>query len=478
MPPTVSSPDRIRFGSDGYRGIIGDSFTWRTVERLVSGTIEFLRRSGHSGSTIPIGYDTRFMADSYAKAACIALETAGFKPVLASEFCPSPYLSYSVKKLGAPLGVMFTASHNPARYLGYKLKGPEGGSSLPEVNRAVEEYAATATDEWNPHLVFGPDLEYEVFDLSGDYIKTMTGYTGKKLGGHSFDLTIDFVHGTTALLYRRALEELGVGFNPLHTQRDPTFSLRKPEPLPEQLEELFGWTEAGGKSAFGAAFDGDGDRLGLIDEENTFVPPEDIFAICLLHLIEDRGMSGRIVKTVSFSSLIDRIAREFSLELVEVPVCFKHSTLELLKPGTLAAGEESGGIGFAFHLPERDALLTLILVLSAMAERGLSLVEMRRSIAERFGHPHFLRSDIPLANGRQVETVRKRLAEVAGDPSLIGLKQAELSTLDGIKLSYPEGFILFRFSGTEPLVRIYCEHAVMGEEKALLQRAKEYLFGG
>lgn len=477
MPPAASSPERTRFGSDGYRGVIGDSFTWRTVEQLISGTIEFLRESGHSGSAIPIGYDTRFMADDYAKAACLAMKSAGFKPVLAHEYCPSPYLSFSVKMLGAPLGIMFTASHNPARYLGYKLKGPEGGSALPEVNRAVEECAATASGEWNPQLVFTPGLEFERFDLSGEYIKTMAGYAGKKLGAHKFDLTIDFVHGTAALLYRRALEELGVSFNLLHTERDPTFALRKPEPLPEQLEELFGWIEAGGKSSFGAAFDGDGDRLGMIDEEGTFVPPEDIFAICLLHLVEDRGMSGRIAKTVSFSTLIDRIAREFGHELVEVPVGFKHSTMELLKPGTLAAGEESGGFGFAFHLPERDALLTLILVLSAMAERGLSLVEMRRSIVERFGHPHFLRRDTPLAGNEQAGSVRLRLNEVASKPSLIGLGEAELSTLDGTKLSYPEGFILFRFSGTEPLVRIYCEHSVAGEEEALLERAKRYLFG-
>jgi len=477
MPPASSSPERIRFGSDGYRGVIGDSFTWRTVERLVAGTAEFMRQSGNAGSAVPIGYDSRFMADAYARAAYLALESEGFKPVLSRECCPSPYLSFSVKKLGAPLGIMFTASHNPARYLGYKLKGPEGGSALPELNKAVERLTETARGEWDPSSVFTPGLEFKHFDLSEDYIKTMSGYASEGLRNHE-DLTIDFVHGATALLYRRTLESIGLSFNPLHTEQDPTFASRKPEPLPEQLEELFGWVEAGGENAFGAAFDGDGDRLGIIDEEDVFVPPEDIFALCLLHLIEDRGMSGRIVKTVSFSTLIDRIAREFGLELVEVPVGFKHSTLELLRPGTLAAGEESGGIGFAFHLPERDALLTLILVLSAMAERKQPLAELRRLIGERFGHPHFLRRDLQLADTREAEEVRQRLSQVAADPSLLGLKSAEVSTLDGTKLIYPEGFILFRFSGTEPLIRIYCEHEAQGEEEAMLEKAEGFLFGG
>ncbi len=473
--PHTKSP--LRFGSDGYRGIIGDTFSWDYIARLTAGTAAYLRSTGAGpGAPIPIGYDTRFLAPYYARAVYHALREEGFSPALASTFCPSPYLSFSVKKIGAPMGVMITASHNPSSFLGYKLKGPEGGSALPEVTKAVEEFAENAKPDYNPEPAFSLTSEYEEFDCREEYAEVMRGYASPALADFPFDLTVDFVRGTTAYIYLPALQSLGLEFTTVHTERDPLFAGGKPEPVPEQLEELVGWVDAGGETAFGAAFDGDGDRLGLIDEASQFVPPEDIYVICLLHLVEDRGMSGRVVKSVSLSSLIDLAAQEFGLQVVEVPVGFKHSTKEMLVPGTLMAAEESGGFGFGFHLPERDALLALILILSAMAERKTTLRQLRESIAGRFGHPHFYRQDIPLVGLSQAEVVRQRIAALKHDPSTVGIHSARISQLDGLKFSFPEGFLLLRFSGTEPLVRIYCEHKEENREKDLVQRVKDFLF--
>jgi phosphomannomutase len=474
MPPQPTAGE-LRFGSDGYRGVIGDTFCWEQVARLTAGVAQYLKLRGVSrAQPIPIGYDTRFLAQHYARAVYLALESEGFTPKLTSTFCPSPYLSFAVKRMNAPLGIMLTASHNPARYLGFKLKGPEGGSALPELNREVEQYAAEASPDYDPSPAFSA-IGYGQFDLRHEYEATMLSYAGSALAKYPFNLSIDFVYGTAAHLYLQVLNAAGVKFAPIHTERDPRFGGGKPEPIPSQLEELVGWAESGGPTSFGAAFDGDGDRLGLIDEHGEFVPPEDIFAICLLHLVEDRGLRGRVVKSVSFSTLIDRICAALSLKLVEVPVGFKHSTRELLLPNTLMAAEESGGFGFGFHLPERDALLALLIVLSAMAARKSSLRALRDGIAKRFGHPCFAREDIALAGDEQAAAVREKIARVKLAPELIGLEGARLSEMDGVKLTFAEGFILLRFSGTEPLVRIYCEHAVQDSEHALIARVKEFL---
>ncbi len=475
--PTPHPRPALHFGSDGYRGVIGDTYSWEHVARMTAGTAGYLRDSGaEMGAPVLIGYDTRFLAPYFARAVYHALREEGFSPAISTAFCPSPYLSFAVKRMGAPMGIMITASHNPARYLGYKLKGPEGGSALPDVNKAVEKLAEKAEPDYDPEPAFAFTQEYDEFDLRDEYAEVMKGYAAPALVDCSFDLTIDFVRGATAHVYQHAMQGLGLEFAAIHTERDPLFAGGKPEPTPEQLEELTGWVNAGSGTAFGAAFDGDGDRLGLIDESGQFVPPEDIYAICLLHLVEDRGLRGRIVKSVSFSTLIDRVAQELGQQVVEVPVGFKHSTKELVQPGTLMAAEESGGFGFGFHLPERDALLALIIVLSAMAERKAQLQELREHIAERFGHPHFHRQDIPLAGSAQAEAVGKRVAIIRDNPELAGIQTVRISELDGLKIVFPEGFLLLRFSGTEPLLRIYCEHEAENLEKELTQRVREFLF--
>jgi phosphomannomutase len=179
---------------------------------------------------------------------------------------------------------------------------------------------------------------------------------------------------------------------------------------------------------------------------------------------------------VSFSSLIDRVALVLGQQVVDVPVGFKHSTKEMLKSGTLMAAEESGGFGFGFHLPERDALLALIIVLSAMAQRKAQLRELREHIAERFGHPYFLREDVQLTSTTQEEDVRQRVTMLRGEPELAGMQADRISELDGLKIIFPEGFLLLRFSGTEPLLRIYCEHQVENREKEVVRRVRDFLF--
>ena len=465
----------IRFGSDGYRGVIGEDFTWQRVSRLAAATAKYLHNAGApKDSVIPIGYDTRFLALQYARAVYGALRQEGFQPCLAATPCPSPYLSFAVRRFEAPLGIMLTASHNPARYLGFKLKGPEGGSALPEVNQAVERLAGEDAIEFGFASAFARTTVYEQFDLRADYEDAIRGYAAVQLAELPLSVNVDFMYGSTGYVYLPVLRTLLRDFTPIHHEPDPCFGGGKPEPISEQLDELVGWVEARSGSC-GAAFDGDGDRLGLIDEDGVFVPPEDIYAICLLHLVEDRGMRGRVIKSVSFSSLVDRVATELGLDTVEVPVGFKHSTERMLEPGALMAAEESGGFGFAFHLPERDALLTLVIVLSALAQRKLNLRQLRSQLAARFGRPCFRRLDVPLAGAAQREVLQGRLEQLKTAPSLAGVRATSTSDLDGVKLNYPGGFLLLRLSGTEPLLRIYCEHTSEEGLRATIDRAQRFL---
>lgn len=466
----------LSFGSDGFRGIIGNNFSWDVLARLTAATLACLQEQGiPKGAPVPVGFDARFLASHFAQLVYMGLLQGGMQPLLSTSYIPSPYLSFVVRKLRAPIGVMLTASHNPADYLGFKPKGPEGGSALPEVQARIAELSASVPPiDLDPYVVFSPALQFEHFDFETDYARTLAGQLAGEPLGQDFQLVLDFMHGSAASVNAPVLHRLAVAFTTTRDEPDPLFAGAKPEPVAANLQELRSRVLATGKKSIGAAFDGDGDRLGLIDEAGEILPNEDIFAICLLHLIEDRNQHGRIVKTVSFSSLIDRVAATFNLPVVEIPVGFKHATRELMVPGTLAAGEESGGIGFGSYLPERDALLTLLLVLEAMTMRARGLCEMRRELADRFGKSYFAHKDVPLVNLSQMEDVRKRMAELAASPDRVGLPDASPERLDGLKLRHKHGFLLIRLSGTEPILRIYCDDSSEGHEWELARRAEQF----
>lgn len=463
-------------GSDGFRGVIGDSFSWSVVAHLIAATLSYLdEQATPAGAPIPVGFDTRFLARHFACLVYLGLLQGKMKPTLSRSNIPSPYLSYAVRKLGAPLGIMVTASHNPAAYLGFKPKGPEGGSALPEVQMRIAELAASVRPiDMDPYVVFGPTLEFQHFNFEADYARALASLLATKELAQDRQLAVDFMHGSAFPLYGHVLEELGVSFIPVRIEQDPLFAGGNPEPVAGNLEELRSQVIAGATRSIGAAFDGDGDRLRLVDESGEVVPNEDIFAICLLHLIEDRNQRGRIVKTVSFSELIDRLATAFNLPVVETPVGFKHATRELMVPDTLAAGEESGGIGFGFYLPERDALLALLLVLEAMRMRGKQLVELRLELAERFGRSYFAHQDVPLSGRTDTRQVLRQMEELAASPAKVGLPDAVPDRMDGLKLRHREGFLLVRLSGTEPVLRIYCDDTTEGREWELVRRAVSY----
>ncbi len=468
---------KLKFGSDGYRGIIGRDFTWTTVERLALATAHAIKQiCPESYHPIPVGYDTRFLAKQFAIGVCYVLEKAGYKPVLSNNFCPSPYISFAVKEFTAPLGVVITSSHNPFYYLGYKIKGKEGGSALPEIQELISTLSGEVDANYiDSEEIFANAYFPEKFNLTNSYtqhlIKLLDAEAIRKLSS----VTIDFMHGASSVVNCAVLNGIGVNHQPIRTTPDPLFGGGRPEPVGDELKTLSAWVEADVEKSFGAAFDGDGDRLGLVDETGEVIPPHEVYGILLLHLLENRNMKGRVVKTVSFSKFIDRIASAFGAQVVEIPVGFKYATKELLKEGTLTAGEESGGIGFGFYLPERDALLELLLVLEAMAISGKNLRDLREEICDRFEKSYFYHEDILLKNSSEVARMNQLISELKDTPERLQIKYEKVSTIDGLKLDWDKGFLLLRLSGTEPLLRIYCDDTNNGRVEDCVARAKRIL---
>jgi phosphomannomutase len=459
----------IEFGSDGFRGVIGDALTRESVAAITHGALQFARANAPELAvhTIPIGYDTRFLAREFAALAARIIATAGHKPVLARRACPSPYLSFATRHFGAQIGLQFTASHNPALYGGIKLKGQHGGSLLPEHVELVQHYANQATAEQRRDggsLVYGNKTELPSFDLEADYTKAVLAAGGWD-GDHELPLIVDCMHGTGAGIY---LDILRARFNvieELRTAPDPLFGGSKPEPLPVNLKRCSEQVLIDLHGALGIAFDGDGDRLAVLDEHGKALATHEIFCLLLEHIVATRGLPQGspelgppvVVASVSFSGLVERVARAHGLLVHEVPVGYKHISRAMLSMNAVMGGEESGGTGFGHYLPERDALLMALLLLHARRRAGMPLFEMVEDLYARYGRPVFLHVDHQLGPDFERRELQRRLREMAQASSLAGDKVTGLNHSDGMKLKTAAGWVLVRLSGTEPLLRVYAE---------------------
>lgn len=458
----------IEFGSDGFRGIIGDSLTREAVAAITHGALQFALHNAPDTlvHTIPIGYDTRFLAREFAALAARIIAAAGHKPVLASRACPSPYLSFATKHYGAQIGLQFTASHNPALYGGIKLKGQHGGSLLPEHVELVQHYANLATTEQRSaggSLVYNR-TELPGFNLEAEYARAVLAAGGWE-GDHELPLIVDCMHGTGAGIYLDILRTRFDVIEELRTAPDPLFGGSKPEPLPVNLKRCSEQVLIDLQGALGLAFDGDGDRLAVLDEHGRALATHEIFCLLLEHIVATRGIPQGdpelgppvVVASVSFSGLVERVARAHGLLVHEVPVGYKHISRAMLSMNAVMGGEESGGTGFGHYLPERDALLMALLLLHARRRAGMPLFEMVEDLYARYGRPVFLHVDHPLPVELERGELLGRLRTMSQATALAGDKVAGLNHSDGMKLKTATGWVLVRLSGTEPLLRVYAE---------------------
>jgi phosphomannomutase len=443
----------IPFGTDGWRGVIADDCTFDQIRRIAAATARFVREDGGPGdpSRIVIGHDTRFFSPEFAEAAAEVFARAGIDVLLSDRAMPTPGVSYHVRRLGLRCGVAITASHNPGRYNGFKVKAHFGGSAPPETYAAISDRdGRPAPEAARPGRIERVDLLTPYRDRLGELVDLA------RIRSAPLSILADAMHGAADSLLPELLGGGRIRVVPFRTERDALFGGVHPEPIGANLTAASERVRAEGLD-LAVAQDGDADRLGVLDSTGAFVSPHQVLALLLLHLFRGRGARGGIAKTFSTSFQVDRIARALGAPLIETGVGFKF-VAELMNRGeAVAGGEESGGYAFVFHLPERDGVLSALLLLESLARSGRSLEEALAELATEFGRFAYGRRDVYLP----VDAVARYLDAVAAAPpaDVAGERVTAVARIDGLKLLFGErGWLLQRLSGTEPMVRLYCEH--------------------
>ena len=444
---------KIAFGTDGWRGVIADTCTFSEIRRIAAATARWYTATDGPGDPrrIVVGHDPRFLSPELARAAAEVFAGAGIDVLLSDRPIPTPAVSWHVRRLGLRGGVAITASHNPARYNGFKVKAHFGGSAPPETYEAISEEA----DRPTPAPARRGTVE--TADLLHPYAARLAELVDlPALRGARLSVLADSIHGAAGALLPEILSGGRLSVSGFRTARDPLFGGVHPEPIAENMIETAALVRAQGLH-LAVAQDGDADRLGVLDDQGRFVSPHQVLALLLLHAFRGRGITGGIAKTFSTSFQIDRIARSLGVPLIETGIGFKY-VAELMNRGEAAAGgEESGGYAFAFHLPERDGVLSALLLLESLAKSGQTLGEALAALAKEFGRFEYGRRDVRLP----VETIRRFVTWVRDAPprKMAGEPVTGVLDRDGVKYVFGErGWLLHRLSGTEPLVRLYCEH--------------------
>lgn len=447
----------IRFGTDGWRDRIGEGFTLDNVRRVATGIARHLAHAlGRTDGTVVVGYDGRFLSAEAAEEASRTLASCGLRVYLVQAMLPTPLVSFAVRHLGADLGVMVTASHNPPVWNGIKIKSARGSSLDPATAAAIEAIANNLDAGDVPHAAQRAAARVQTFDPFDAYRAHVAARLDlEAIARWGGTVVADAMYGSAQGLLPRLLAPAGVAVREIRNRYNPGFDRVPPEPIERHLG-LLREAVLRDKANVGLAFDGDGDRLGVVDERGRCLTAHEVFAALLAYLVEHKGQRGTVVKTVSVTAMVDRICAAHGLPLVVTPVGFKHIAAHMERGDVLMGGEESGGYGFRGHVPDRDGLFAALLVLEMLARTGMPLAEMVERLHRTYGPHRFRREDIPLARpvaiGAAEASEALRLARAR-----YGAQRGE--TLDGIKLWYGEEWLLIRPSGTESLVRLYAEAA-------------------
>ena len=456
----------IEFGTDGWRGIIADDFTFENVAKVALAAARFFKRQPNLRNGVVVGYDARFLSKEFAETTAQVLGSAGIRVCLAPGIVSTPMVSLGVKKLKAAGGVVITASHNPAKYNGFKVKGYFGGPAYPEMIADVERKLAKVKSVRRKlsleELLDRKIVRYD--DLASLYIEDIKGKIDIDLiRSAGFRIVFDAMHGAGQGVMQRILP----GLTLLHNDFNPSFGGVNPEPIANYLTELTN-TVREGTYDLGIATDGDADRLGAVDEKGEFIDFHRVFGIILKYLVEVKGLRGEVAKSFSVSDMIDKMCAKYGLALHTTPVGFKYLCRLMTERDILIASEESGGLGIRGHIPERDGIFVGLLMAEIMAARKKKLSELTQELFDEYGQRSYDRIDAHVTP-KEKQAIIKRFS---GRPKTIGsLVVRDVQTIDGFKFLFDEGWLLVRASGTEPLIRFYAEARTPDEVKALLADA-------
>ncbi|MEA3356100.1 MAG: phosphoglucomutase/phosphomannomutase family protein [Candidatus Bipolaricaulota bacterium] len=479
--------DRICFGTDGWRAIIAQGFTFDNVARVAQATAGFLLSSDRrnlgmyrdwgteyrsAANGLIVGYDTRFLSREFAYHFARVLHDSGIPAVISAAPVPTPALSYAVIDRRAVAGVMITASHNPAIYNGIKFKSEYGGSAPAEVTTAIEERLPAG-----PSLPRSPQGAIARVGLKRPFLsKVRTLIEPERLTASPVQVVIDSMYGSAQGYVSQLLSESGIPYIQIRGARRPLFGGKQPEPLEKNLIPLravIASQRSRRMATIGVATDGDGDRISAMDEGGGFIDAHRTFALILRYLVEERGWRGAVVKSFALTDMAKELCREYGLELIEVPIGFKHICEQIVRKDVLIGAEESGSIAIRGHIPERDGILCSMLLteIAATARRPISTVV--NGLLDAVGPHVYHRRDIEVEGRKEVVD---RLTRQPPD-QIAGHSVRAVETMDGVKLRFKKGWLLFRASGTEPILRIYCEMPTEKDVYTLLEESEKLARG-
>jgi phosphomannomutase len=462
----------IHFGTDGWRAVISDTFTFHNLRLVTQAIADAVRSdSWNNGSFIDnnpdstkmvVGYDTRFLSDRYASDVARVLAGNGYKVFLTQADAPTPAISYTVRDMGAIAGIVITASHNAPRYNGLKLKASYGGSALREQCRRVEVYLND-----NEERSRGPNLmDYEQARDAGllqrfnplpayyNHLRTLINFDA--IAENPQRVVVDSMYGSGRGVIKGVLKGTGCEVHEIRGEMNPGFGGVHPEPISRYLGSLAGAISTG-MGDIGLATDGDADRIGAMDERGNFIDPHKIMALAMRYLVEQRGWRGPVVRTVSTTRMIDLLANRYDIPVYETPVGFNYIADYMLKEDVLIGGEESGGISFRGHIPEGDGILMGLLLVEIVATSNTSLHELIKDLLQEVGPAHYQRTDLRLRHPISKDKMTSRLLDET-PPSIGGERISDVHTIDGVKyILSDDSWLLIRPSGTEPVLRVYAE---------------------
>jgi phosphoglucomutase len=463
----------IKFGTSGWRGIIGEDFTFENVRVATQGVANYLKKSGQKGSGVVVAYDTRFLSEKFASEAARILAFNDIHAFLCNRDVPTPCVSFETVRRKAMGAINFTASHNPPEYNGLKFSTSNGAPALPEITKAIEAEIHAVQEKHQRLDVYEKSELIETIDPKDRYLAELRNKVDVDVIRKSgLRIAIDSLYGTSRDYLDYFLLEAGVEVKIIHNYRDPYFGGFSPECSEKNLMELRKVvTEE--KFDLGLSTDGDADRFGIIDDRNRFVSPNIIIALLALYLKRYRNIPGGLARSVATTHLIDAIAKKLDVPLYETPVGFKYIGELILADKIALGGEESAGMSMYRHLPEKDGILACLLVAEMVARTGKKLHELTDEVYKEFGFFYSKRADMKLTQNLK-DSLANRLANPPA--SLDGLKVREVNTTDGVKLIFDDAtWLLFRLSGTEPVARIYAEACSPKDLKHLLDAGKKFV---
>jgi len=468
----------IKFGTDGWRAVIAEDFTFANVRACAQGVANYLKQAKLAERRLVIGYDTRFASEDFAAAAAEVLAGNKIKVNLCSKAAPTPVISYAVTATKSIGGIIITASHNPGRWNGFKYKDEAGASAPSEVAAEIERNANEALSIGEvKRLPLADGLNNGLityFDPDPVYFKQLERLADlKAIRRSNLKVIVDSMHGAGIGYFKELLKGGKIEIVEINGERNPSFPGINPEPIAKNLNKLSGIIKEQ-KADVGMANDGDADRIGVVDEKGNFLNQLQVFALLVLYFLEVRGERGAIIKTLSDTVMIDRLGKLFDVPVYETPVGFKYVAPLMIEKDALVGGEESGGYGFRGHVPERDGILAGLYFLDFMIKTGKTPSQLLDHLFSKVGPHYYDRIDVHIAADER-QKYADRLVK-SSIKSIAGTEVAKLDTTDGFRyLLADDSWLLIRFSGTEPLIRIYAEGHSLEQVQKILDSGRKLL---